>query len=75
MTKAVERPQDMVPLVGNGIDPNVAQPAAGPIDPRTGYPTYFTDGFTALELCLDATPPNDAAGNLTFTVRTMRRVG
>ena len=53
----------MVPLVGNGIDPNVPQPAAGPIDPRTGYPTYFSDGFNTLELCLDATPPNDAAGN------------
>lgn len=53
----------MLPLVGNGIDPTVAQPAAGPIDPRTGYPTYFSDGFNTLELCLDATPPNDAAGN------------
>ena len=53
----------MLPLVGNGIDPNVPQPAAGPIDPRTGYPTYFSDGFNTLELCLDSTPPNDANGN------------
>ena len=53
----------MLPLVGNGLDPNVPQPSVGPTDPRTGYPTYFSDGFNTLELCLDATPPNDAAGN------------
>lgn len=53
----------MLPLVGNGIDPNVPQPSVGPVDPRTGYPTYYSDGFNTLELCLDATPPNDAAGN------------
>ena len=52
-----------LPLVGNGIDPNVPQPAVGPVDPRTGYPTYYSDGLNTLELCLDATPPNDAAGN------------
>jgi hypothetical protein len=53
----------MLPLVGNGLDPNVPQPSVGPTDPRTGFPTYFSDGFNTLELCLDATPPNDAAGN------------
>lgn len=53
----------MLPLVGQGIDANTPQPAAGPIDPRTGFPSYFSDGFNTLELCVDATPPNDAAGN------------
>jgi hypothetical protein len=53
----------MLSLVGQGIDINTPQPSAGPIDPRTGFPMYYSDGFNALELCVDATPPNDAAGN------------
>jgi hypothetical protein len=56
----IEQP---VPVVGFGLDPNVPQPEVGPLDPRTGYPVYYSDGINILELCLDTTPPNDAAGN------------
>jgi hypothetical protein len=56
-------PPIVVPLVGQGVDPAFAQPSVGPIDGRTGFPLYFSDGAVALELCLDHTPPLDAAGN------------
>lgn len=52
----------LLPLVGFGTDSNAPQASFGPIDPRTGFPTYFSDGITAVELCLDYTPPNGPDG-------------
>jgi hypothetical protein len=53
----------IVPVVGIAAGPDVPIPVTGPMDPRVGYPLYYSDGFTTLELCLDNKPPNDANGN------------
>src|SRR6185436_1845959 len=54
--------EQILPLIGQGLAPGTPQPEVGPLDPRTGYPTYYSDGYNALELCLDNTPPNGPNG-------------
>ena len=45
----------LIPLLGRGAQPGALNPAVGPIDPRSGFPLYYSDqNGLVLEQCLDA---------------------
>jgi hypothetical protein len=46
--------QHLVPLRGTGLNPNIPNKAAGPIDPRIGFPLWYRDELgVRLTTCLD----------------------
>jgi hypothetical protein len=54
VTDTANGSQHLVPLRGTGLNPNIANKAVGPIDPRIGFPLWYQDELgVKLTACLD----------------------